>query len=112
MTVFDPIRVVHDCLCDAMSVLPPGKAFEAFARDAAEPRPGLRGRMETMCHQLYEVCEEKGEGPAMRQARAQAPYYMKGPRGAAQLRRAACGLTFYRDAEELARLALRLSPGA
>lgn len=76
------------------------------------PRPALRGRMETMCRQLYEMCEEKGEGPAMRQARAQAPYYMKGLRGAAQLRRAACGLTFYRDAEELARLALRLNPGA
>lgn len=41
--MFDPIRVIHDCLCDAMSVLPPGKAFEAFARDEAKPRPGLRG---------------------------------------------------------------------
>ena len=51
------------------------------------------------------------EEAAMRQARTQAPYYMKGLRGAAQLRRAACGLTVFRDAEELARLALQLNDG-
>jgi len=47
----------------------------------------------------------------MRQARTQAPYYMKGLRGAAELRHTACALTVYRDAEELAALALSLNPG-
>ena len=83
----------------------------ALASEPLPPRPGLRQRMAVMCAQLYSMCEEKGEEAAMRQARTQAPYYMKGLRGAAQLRRAACGLTVYRDAEELARLALQLNDG-
>ena len=83
----------------------------ALAGEPLPPRPGLRQRMAVMCAQLYSMCEEKGEEAAMRQARTQAPYYMKGLRGAAQLRRAACGLTVYRDAEELARLALQLNDG-
>ena len=83
----------------------------ALAGEPLPPRPGLRQRMAVMCAQLYSMCEEKGEEAAMRQARTQAPYYMKGLRGAAQLRRAACGLTVYRDAEELARLALQLNGG-
>ena len=83
----------------------------ALAGEPLPPRPGLRQRMAVMCAQLYSMCEEKGEEAAMRQARTQAPYYMKGLRGAAQLRRAASGLTVYRDAEELARLALQLNGG-
>ena len=83
----------------------------ALAGEPLPPRPGLRQRMAVMCRQLYSMCEEKGEAAAMRQARTQAPYYMKGLRGAAQLRRAACGLTVYRDAEALARLALELNEG-
>ena len=83
----------------------------ALAGEPLPPRPGLRQRMAVMCRPLYSMCEEKGEEAAMRQARTQAPYYMKGLRGAAQLRRAACGLTVYRDAEALARLALELNEG-
>ena len=83
----------------------------ALTGETPPPPPDLRQRMRTMCQQLYAMCEEKGEGLAMRQARSQAPYYMRGLRGAAQLRRAAVSLTYYRDAEALAELALSLNPG-
>ena len=83
----------------------------ALTGEAVPQKPDLRRRMRTMCGQIYAMCEEKGEGAAMRQARSQAPYYMKGLRGAAQLRRAAVSLTVYQDAEALAELALSLNPG-
>ena len=88
-----------------------GEILAALRGEAPPPRPTLRETMDTMCRQLYEMCEEKGEGVAMRQARTHAPYYMKGLREAAQLRHIACGLTTYQDAEELARLVLQYNPG-
>lgn len=72
--------------------------------------PTLKDRMELLKRQCYMMCEEKGEGTAMRQARSQAMYYMKGLHGAAELRKAACGLTYYKDAEELVRLVYRHNP--
>ena len=72
--------------------------------------PTLKDRMELLKHQCYLMCEEKGEGLAMRQARGQAMYYMKGLHGAAELRRAACGLSYYADVEDLVRLVYRYNP--
>ena len=118
-TAAEALAMIEQTGCDAVMVgrgaLGNPWLFEEIraALTGEEPPvpPSLRRRMHTMCEQLYAMCEEKGEEAAMRQARSQAPYYMKGLRGAAQLRRAAVSLTYYRDAEALAELALSLNPG-
>ena len=115
----DALALIEQTGCDAVMVgrgaLGNPWLFEeiraALTGKTPPPPPDLRRRMRTMCEQLYAMCEEKGESLAMRQARSQAPYYMRGLRGAAQLRRAAVSLTCYRDAEALAELALSLNPG-
>ena len=119
LTAADALALQRETGCDAVMV---GRGalgnpwlfdeiLAALAGKALPPRPALRERLRTMCAQIYAMCEEKGEEAAMRQARTQAPYYMKGLRGAAELRHTACALTVYRDAEELAALALSLNPG-
>ena len=119
LTAGDALALIEQTGCDGVMVgrgaLGNPWLFEeiraALTGEAVPQKPDLRRRMRTMCGQIYAMCEEKGEGAAMRQARSQAPYYMKGLRGAAQLRRAAVSLTVYQDAEALAELALSLNPG-
>ena len=65
------------------------------------PAPNLQARMNALRRQVEEMVELKGEAVAMPQARAQAIHYMKGLKGAAALRRAACGLTYLSDIEDL-----------
>lgn len=72
--------------------------------------PTLQDRMELMRRQFYLMCEEKGEEAAMRQARSQAIYYMKGLHGAAELRRESCALTHFSDTDRLIRLVYRHNP--
>lgn len=73
--------------------------------------PTLKDRMELLRSQVYAMCEEKGEGAAMRQARSQAMYYLKGLHGAAELRRAACNLTYFSDVDALIHLVYRHNAG-
>ena len=65
------------------------------------PAPNLQARMNAFRRQVEEMVELKGEYTAMPQARAQAIHYMKGLKGAAALRRAACSLTYLSDLDDL-----------
>lgn len=105
----DAVRMVADTGCDGVMI---GRAalgdpwlFErvnaALAGQPVPPLPSLSQRMQAMRRQVYEMCEEKGEWAAMPQARSQALHYMKGLRGAAALRRAACQLQHFEDLDAL-----------
>lgn len=59
--------------------------------------PSLRESMSVMEEQIRNMCEEKGEGVAMRQARGVAAAYMRGLRGAAHLRKQAVSLLYFTD---------------
>jgi len=72
-----------------------------LAGEPVPPPPTLAQRMELLCRQAKGMCEEKGEETAIKQARTQAIYYLKGLRGAASFRSRATGLTVYRDVVEL-----------
>lgn len=73
------------------------------------PAPSLEQRMAALCAQVRAMCEEKGEFTALRQARTQAGFYMKGLHGAAMLRGLTTGLTVYADVEKLCQTALELN---
>ncbi len=73
------------------------------ALEGKEPpkAPNLQARMNALRRQITQMVAEKGEWTAMPQARAQALHYMKGLRGAAALRKAACSLQYLDDVERL-----------
>ena len=57
--------------------------------------------MNALRRQVEEMVEQKGEFVAMPQARSQTMHYMKGLKGAANLRRCCCTLTHLEDLDEL-----------
>lgn len=57
----------------------------------------LRQRFALLDEQIRGMCEDKGEGVALRQGRGVAIAYMRGLKGAAALRRQAGALTHYTD---------------
>lgn len=73
----------------------------AFNSKQMPPPPTLDMRLETMRRHIKAMCDDKGEGVAMNEARSHAAWYMHGLRGAAQLRRECCSLTHYRDLDYL-----------
>lgn len=73
----------------------------ALAGEAVPPMPTLTQRMAALRAQVYEMCEEKGEWAAMAQARSHAMHYMKGLRGAAELRRECSRLEHFTDIDRL-----------
>ena len=73
----------------------------ALLGEERPPEPTLNQRMAALRAQIYEMCEEKGEGAAMPQARSQAMHYMKGLRGAAALRRYCSMLEHFTDVDRL-----------
>ncbi len=73
----------------------------ALEGTATPNAPNLQARMNAMRRQITAMVEEKGEWTAMPQARAQALHYMKGLRGAAALRKAACALQYLSDVDDL-----------
>ncbi|MEG2054030.1 MAG: tRNA dihydrouridine synthase DusB [Oscillospiraceae bacterium] len=68
--------------------------------------PSLNDKMKLMVRHVYEMCEDKGEDAAMREARTHAAFYLKGLHGAAHMRHLTTELTYFTDIEELAKLAL------
>lgn len=82
-----------------------GRVAAALRGEAIPKPPGLAQRLAAMEEQLRAMCNEKGEERAMREARKVAAGYMRGLKGAASLRRAAHGLTFYSDLAGLERMA-------
>ena len=67
----------------------------------APKAPNLQARMNALRRQVEEMVEQKGEFVAMPQARSQTMHYMKGLKGAANLRRCCCTLTHLEDLDEL-----------
>lgn len=73
----------------------------ALRGKAPPPVPSLREVCALLDEQVRGMIEEMGEEAAMRAARGVAIAYMRGLRGAAALRRQACGLTVYADLQRL-----------
>lgn len=70
------------------------------------PSPEPDEKMDVMLRHIRLACTYKGESIAMREARKHAAWYLKGWRGAADLRRQAGQLRCFEDLEQLARDAL------
>lgn len=68
--------------------------------------PSLNTRLAVMENQIRAMCNEKGEERAMREARKIAMGYLHGLKGAASLRKAACGLTYFTDTQNLIKMAM------
>lgn len=71
------------------------------------PPPTLTERLLVLRRHMELMCEEKGESRAMREARKHAGWYMKGMRGAAELRRRAGELCSLEDLDRLIEEAVR-----
>lgn len=67
------------------------------------PEPPVEKRMETMLEHIETLCKYKGEHIGMLEARKHAAWYMKGIRGAAQLRREICELKTIEDIYSVAK---------
>ncbi len=70
--------------------------------------PTLAERFRVLQKHIYDMCEDKGEYVAMREARTHAAWYMRGLRGAARLRRECCALEHYEDLARVIDLAWQL----
>ncbi|MFV0399468.1 MAG: tRNA dihydrouridine synthase DusB [Oscillospiraceae bacterium] len=76
--------------------------IESFLRSGVvTPEPALEEKMKTLLRQIRLAVEYKGEYSALREARSHAAWYLKGMRGAAELRRMAGQLSTYADLEAL-----------
>ena len=85
-----------------------GRVRAALLGEEPPAEPSLNQRMMALRRQIYEMCEEKGEGLARPQARSQAMHYMKGLRGAASLRRYCSMLEHFTDVDKLIDAVFRL----
>ena len=74
------------------------------------PDPCLEERMDIMLYHLSLMCQYKGEGHAMREARKHVACYMKGLRGAPKFRQRAGELCTLEDARHLVREVLDANP--
>ena len=105
----DAVEMVRRTGCDgvmiARAALGDPWLFErvnaALEGREAPPAPNLQARMNALRRQVEEMVQLKGEYTAMPQARAQAIHYMKGLRGAAELRRVCCQLEYLSDIDRL-----------
>ncbi len=78
------------------------KQIDAYlSRGERLKEPELDERMSVMLRHIKLACEYKGEYVAMREARKHVAWYLKGLKGAAALRRRACGLAHYEELEAL-----------
>ena len=67
------------------------------------PGPGIAQRILVIKRHMDALCEEKGEGRGMREARKHVGWYLHGIRGAAEFRRRAGELTTLQDLDLLLR---------
>lgn len=70
--------------------------------------PTLNERFRVLRQHIYDMCEDKGEYVAMREARTHAAWYMHGLKGAARLRRECCAMAHYADLDRVIDLAWQL----
>ena len=80
----------------------------AFKGEAYTP-PDIYARMRIMIKHVEALCDNKGEYIGMREARSHCAWYMKGLKGAAELRRLSSNLEYFDDAKRLAERALVMS---
>lgn len=85
------------------------REINGYLRDEcrALPPPSVTERLLVLRKHMGLMCEYKGEGRAMREARKHAGWYMKGMRGAAELRRRAGLLCTIEDLDRLIEEAMR-----
>ena len=85
------------------------REINGYLRDEcrALPPPTVTERLLVLRKHMGLMCEYKGEGRAMREARKHAGWYMKGMRGAAELRRRAGLLCTIEDLDRLIEEAMR-----
>lgn len=76
----------------------------ALSGQPAPAPPTLRQRLAVLEEQVGQMCDEKGEERAMREARKIAAGYVRGLHSAAALRRCAHSLTYYTDLADLKEL--------
>ena len=108
-TAQDAVEMMQATGCDgvmiARAALGDPWLFErvnaALEGSPAPKEPNLQARMNALRRQVEEMVEQKGEFVAMPQARAQTMHYMKGLKGAANLRRYCCTLTHLEDLDDL-----------
>lgn len=79
------------------------RQINAYLTDSCRtlPPPGLAERIVTMRKHIGLLCEYKGEGRGMREARKHVGWYLHGLRGAAQFRRRAGELCTLADLDQL-----------
>ena len=80
----------------------------ALAGETPPAPPTLGERFRVLRRHIYDMCEDKGEYVAMREARTHAAWYMHGLKGAARLRRACCTMEHYVDLDRVIDLAWQL----
>ncbi len=105
----DALTMLRQTGCDgvmvARSALGDPWLFErinaAIEGRPAPRQPNLQARMNALRQQVEEMVELKGEYTAMPQARGQAIHYMKGLKGAAELRRICCEMSSLADLDRL-----------
>lgn len=73
------------------------------------PEPTIEQKAEIMTDHLKRMCEYKGEALALREGRKHAAWYMKGLKGAAELRRLSGRLTTLDDLYRLAEAMIELN---
>lgn len=73
------------------------------------PEPTIEQKAEIMTDHLKRMCEYKGEALALREGRKHAAWYMKGLKGAAELRRLSGRLTTLNDLYRLAEAMVELN---
>ncbi|MEG1270315.1 MAG: tRNA dihydrouridine synthase DusB [Ruthenibacterium sp.] len=105
----DAVKLLADTGCDGIAV---GRGamgnpwlfaeISAALNGLPQPeKPSLQERFRVLRQHIYEMCEDKGEFVAMQQARTHAAWYMHGLHGAAELRRACCGMLHFTDIDEI-----------
>lgn len=85
------------------------REINGYLRDGCQvlPPPTVTERLLVLRKHMGLMCEYKGEGRTMREARKHAGWYMKGMRGAAELRRRAGLLCTIEDLDRLIEEAMR-----
>ena len=82
--------------------------INAYLRDGTIlPEPPLSERMRIMLKEIQLMMEYKGEHTALLEARKHTGWYMRGIRGAAELRRRCAEISCFQDVVEISKLALQ-----
>lgn len=110
------LRLLRETGCDGVAVGRAamgdpwlfGRIKAALTGETPPAPPTLNERFRVLKQHIYDMCEDKGEYVAMREARTHAAWYMHGLKGAARLRRECCAMEHYTDLDRVIELAWQL----